>query len=103
MDARDTLAASGDTVWGVRLVVSVAARFLETADEVIARIEKSNEGRAKGETLSKMETRFSAGQFEIREESDGMVFEGYAAVFDSPSEPLPFIERIAPGAFIRSL
>jgi len=103
VDARDTLAASGDTVWGVRLVASVAARFLETADEVIARIEKSNEGRAKGETLSKMETRFSAGQFEIREESDGMVFEGYAAVFDSPSEPLPFIERIAPGAFIRSL
>jgi len=103
VDARDTLAASGDTVWGVRLVASVAARFLETADKVIARIEKSNEGRAKGETLSKMETRFSAGQFEIREESDGMVFEGYAAVFDSPSEPLPFIERIAPGAFIRSL
>jgi HK97 family phage prohead protease len=32
-----------------------------------------------------------------------MLFEGYAAVFDSPSEPLPFIERIAPGAFRGSL
>jgi HK97 family phage prohead protease len=32
-----------------------------------------------------------------------MVFEGYAAIFNSDSEPLPFRERIAPGAFIRSL
>lgn len=35
--------------------------------------------------------------------SDYMQFSGYAAVFDSPSEPLPFIETIAPGAFGRSL
>ena len=43
--------------------------------------------------------------FEVRAEqtSDGMSFSGYAAVFDSPSEPLPFIETIAPGAFSRSL
>ncbi len=32
-----------------------------------------------------------------------MSFAGYAAVFNSPSEPLPFIETIAPGAFKRSL
>jgi HK97 family phage prohead protease len=32
-----------------------------------------------------------------------MTLEGYAAVFNSPSEPLPFIERIAPGAFKRSI
>lgn len=32
-----------------------------------------------------------------------MTFRGYAAVFDSPSEPLPFIETISPGAFKRSL
>jgi uncharacterized protein len=30
-------------------------------------------------------------------------FTGYAAVFNSPSEPLPFVETIAPGAFKRSL
>jgi HK97 family phage prohead protease len=39
----------------------------------------------------------------MRESEDGMNFEGYAAVFNTPSEPLPFIERIAPGAFRRSL
>ena len=46
---------------------------------------------------------FFDNQFEIREKSNGMNFTGYAAVFNSPSEPLPFIETIAPGAFKRSL
>lgn len=46
------------------------------------------------------------GALEIREaadESAAPTLRGYAAVFDSPSEPLPFIETIAPGAFKRSL
>lgn len=41
--------------------------------------------------------------FEIREEGDGMSFRGYAAVFNSPSEPLPFTETIREGAFSKSL
>ena len=49
------------------------------------------------------ETRTSNGTIEVREEGDGMVFEGYAAVFDSPSQPLPFVEKIERGAFSRSL
>jgi HK97 family phage prohead protease len=53
--------------------------------------------------VSKMEQRVNVAGFEIREESDGMHFTGYAALFDSPSEPLPFTERIAKGAFKRSL
>ena len=40
---------------------------------------------------------------ELRAEGDGNTFVGYAAVFNSPSQPLPFIERIAPGAFAKSL
>jgi hypothetical protein len=49
--------------------------------------------------------RINVNDFEIREATDGagMTFSGYAAVFNSPSEPLPFTERIAPGAFSRSL
>lgn len=47
-------------------------------------------------------------KIEMREMSDmadagGMTFYGYAAVFDSPSEPLPFTEVIKPGAFARTL
>jgi len=49
--------------------------------------------------------RVTVSDFELRanESGDGMSFTGYAAVFNSPSEPLPFIETIAPGAFARSL
>ncbi len=42
---------------------------------------------------------------EMHDYEDGIpaTFSGYAAVFNSDSEPLPFIETIAPGAFSRSL
>jgi len=47
------------------------------------------------------------GTIEVREMDDDddprVNFVGYAAVFNSPSEPLPFIETIKPGAFRRSL
>ena len=63
-----------------------------------------------GATLFRMDNgvetrRVNVNEFEIRDGSagDGMTFTGYAAVFNSPSQPLPFIERIAPGAFQRSL
>jgi HK97 family phage prohead protease len=46
---------------------------------------------------------FRSLEGEIRAEGDGNTFVGYAAVFNSDSEPLPFIERIAPGAFSKSL
>jgi HK97 family phage prohead protease len=49
------------------------------------------------------ETRVSDVDFEIRAEGDKLTFSGYAAVFNSDSQPLPFIERIAPGAFKRTL
>ena len=53
---------------------------------------------------TKVETRshFVDGM-EVRAVGDKMTFKGYAAVFNSPSEPLPFIEQIKPGAFARSL
>jgi HK97 family phage prohead protease len=49
--------------------------------------------------------RVTFNEFELRADpmGDGMSFTGYAAVFNSDSEPLPFIERIAPGAFNKSL
>lgn len=47
----------------------------------------------------------SVGNVEIREGGPGlpMRFRGYAAVFGSPSEPLPFTETIRAGAFRRTL
>jgi HK97 family phage prohead protease len=59
------------------------------------------------EPLNKVERRVKNDvEFELRlepESSDGMRFTGYAAVFNSESEPLPFTERINPGAFSKSL
>jgi uncharacterized protein len=55
---------------------------------------------------NKVETRrIHVNEFELRAgpTGDGMSFTGYAAVFNSDSEPLPFIERITPGAFRKSL
>jgi hypothetical protein len=90
-------------LWGSGPSRRSAMRAMEYARGVVDRIEQENEGRAKGEAVSKMETRVNATTYEVRETETGMQFTGYAAVFNSDSEPLPFTERIAPGAFIRSL
>jgi HK97 family phage prohead protease len=59
-----------------------------------------------GLVTSNVETRdlpMTMANFEFRDDSDYMSFRGYAAVFNSESEPLPFRETILPGAFSRSL
>lgn len=45
----------------------------------------------------------SFDDMELRAEGNGMTFRGYAAKFNAPSQPLPFIETILPGAFTRTL
>lgn len=117
-------------LWGSGPSKRAALRTLDFAESVVARIRaeqesermtETNEARdkwiqaawaikAKVEGLSdearsvgKNEMRMAHTNLEIREDGDGMTFEGYAAVFNSDSEPLPFVERIAPGAFKRSL
>jgi len=55
---------------------------------------------------NKVERRINTVEFDMRNgelAGDGMSFTGYAAVFNSPSEPLPFTETIRSGAFGRSL
>jgi HK97 family phage prohead protease len=90
-------------LWGSGPSKAAANRALAYAEGVVSRIEEENEGRAKGEALSKIETRVFTNEFEVREDGDGMTLSGYAAKFNEPSEPLPFIERIKPGAFKRSI
>jgi uncharacterized protein len=92
-------------LWGGGGSKRSAERALAYADGVVGRLEAENEGRAKGEALSKLETRIvEVDAFEIREDTDGMHLEGYAALFDSRSENLGgFTETIKPGAFRASL
>jgi HK97 family phage prohead protease len=95
-------------LWGINpLDPQPAINWFDRKSEQI----KEEEGRsARPDTMFHMENgietrRICINDFEIRngETGDGMTFSGYAAVFNSDSEPLPFIERIIPGAFNRSL
>jgi hypothetical protein len=55
--------------------------------------------------VKKIERRtYTVQDVEARQADDGtMRLSGYAAVFNDPSVPLPFIETIAPGAFRKTL
>jgi HK97 family phage prohead protease len=79
---------------------SQRSKWIRAAWAIKGRIENlPQEARSVG----KYEVRTTPSEFEVRDSNDGMTISGYAAVFNSPSEPLPFTERIAPGAFQRSL
>ena len=84
-------------LWGINpLNPQPAIRFLERESNRL-------QGRT---TMSDLEIRtIDTEPLELRAAAtgDGMQFSGYAAKYDSPSLPLPFVERIAPGAFTRSL
>jgi len=90
-------------LWGSGPSKRAAERALSYAQGVVGRLKEENAERTVGNVVADLETRMSPTEFEIRETSEGMTFEGYAAMFDSPSQPLPFTEKIAPGAFTRSL
>lgn len=79
------------------LVVQVdSVRFVEPTK--VAELHERGERVTKG-----LEQRIAFQDLEIRAEGDGMTLRGYAAVFNSPSQPLPFIETIVRGAFKDSL
>ena len=93
-------------LWGSGPSKRAARRALEYAEGVVARLEEENRQlvNVEAKEMAKIETRTNTTKFEVRElDGGGMTFTGYAAVFNAPSEPLPFTERIAPGAFRRSL
>lgn len=74
------------------------AKWLKAAYAIKAKIEGTP---AEGRSLGKGEIR--TNHIELRAEGDGRTFTGYASVFNEPSQPLPFIEYVKPGAFKRSL
>jgi len=105
-------------LWGSGPSKRAAQRTMEYAQGVVERIRREEEQarwatvnvqlkKQKEEKMpSKVERRVNDVKFEIREgelDTNKMTFTGYAAVFNSPSEPLPFTEYIMPGAFKRSL
>jgi HK97 family phage prohead protease len=49
------------------------------------------------------ERRIAYTTLDLRQADNGTTLYGYAAVFDSPSEPMPFIEYVKRGAFSKTL
>lgn len=95
-----------DGVWyATELTALVDVSVLEKIDALPEpEMPEQPHGDMVGRSHGKIEMRVSSADFEIRETSDGMTFEGYAAVFNSRSENLGgFTEFVAPGAFTRSL
>ena len=73
-------------------------------EEESERLWKVTERAAPSATVDGVETRQWSQEFELRQLPNGKTrFTGYAAVFNSDSEPLPFTERILPGAFDKTL
>lgn len=97
----DTLAMYREL--GIESIDPADIPALSESQDMGERFAKLGVYTAKGVGVKTFESRISAVEFELRDTGDGMTFEGYAAIFDSPSQPLPFVERIAPGAFTRSL
>jgi HK97 family phage prohead protease len=111
-------------LWGSGATKQQARRTMEYAERVVERIRADEQDRnaiqndkwksialnlnkdERQEMTTTVERRVNTVEFDVRNgeaSSDGMSFTGYAAVFDSPSEPLPFTEVIKGGAFHRSL
>ena len=78
--------------------VASRAKWMKAAHAIIARLEGATE---EARNLGSNEIR--TNHIELRAEGDGRSFSGYASVFNQPSQPLPFIEYVKPGAFKRSL
>jgi HK97 family phage prohead protease len=117
-DALETIAKLSETVYKLceiidsmsepALVVEpldVPAELMVEEDSVrFVEPSKVAELHERGERVTKgIEQRVAFQDLEIRQEGDGMTLRGYAAVFNSPSQPLPFIETIERGAFRDSL
>ena len=87
-------------LWGSGPSKRRAARAMAYAQRIVDRLEAESE---RGKKMLLKEERINTATFEVREQAEGMTFSGYAAIWDSPSEPLPFIERIQRGAFRKTL
>lgn len=88
-------------LWGVETTDRNGAdRVLSWADRLI-RAEEAERYDVKEKEIRSL----PIGEYRLgdADASGQRTFTGYAAIWDSPSEGLPFEERIAPGAFKRSL
>ena len=99
-------------LWGSGNTKAEATRTMEYAQRVIDRLDEearmndviddvsTTHWVVKDESESR---RVAYSNLEVRASEDGTTLVGYAAVFDSPSEPMPFTEFVRRGAFQKTL
>lgn len=114
-DVLETIAKLADTVYELcEIIDSLNEPVVEEVapmDQVDVEVDSTRfveptqvaELHERGERVEQGIERRELHDLELRVEGDGMTLTGYAAVFNSASQPLPFIERIEPGAFRDSL
>jgi len=105
-DGYPTPGAVAHLLWGI----PTGSRYADAVGWFDRKAEQVKADRSVGMEVTPVKPRtkgadveFRSFTGELRQEGDGNTFVGYAAVFNSDSEPLPFIERIAPGAFGKTL
>lgn len=82
-------------------------KFGYTSSDEIVWIKKN--GRMRSEPASWVTRKFDDNQtiaysnLEVRTKGDSNTLVGYASIFDSPSEPMPFVEYVKRGAFSKTL
>ena len=85
---------------------NASTKWTKAANIIVRKLEPTQDIPVESRKKN-FETRINHTDFELRavEGGNGMTFEGYASVFNSPSEPIggKFTEYVAPGAFKRSL
>jgi uncharacterized protein len=105
-DGYPTAGAVAHLLWGI----PTGAGYDAATSWFARKAEQIKDDRSIGMDVTPVKARsassgmeFRSTTVELRAEGDGNTFVGYAAMFNSPSQPLPFTERIAPGAFDKTL
>jgi hypothetical protein len=77
---------------------------MESEPSTVVVVASEMAGRTSHWVVDHKESRSIAySNFEVRADGDGKTLVGYAAVFDSPSEPLPWTEFVRRGAFAKTI
>lgn len=110
---RPTAGQVAHLLWGSGDTTEKARRAYEYAERVVMAMDNEQERTATEETAATPETptydvvkgevEVRAFTGELRVDTEARTIVGYAALFNSDSSPMPFVEQIAPGAFTRSL
>ena len=105
-DGYPTPGAVAHLLWGIPTgsrYSDAVAWFDRKSEQVQADRSSSMEVTPVAPRTSGSEVEFRSFTGELRQEGETNTFVGYAAVFNSWSEPLPFREKIQRGAFAKSL